>query len=91
MRWRAATFADTSLYTIPEGVTDEQGVFISDIIPTGYEIGVRDGGGHAPADPPTHQGRWHPGSRQCLTPDAGNPPPGATTTAPDLEGPGPLR
>ena len=44
MRWRAATFADTSLYTIPEGVTDEQGVFISDIIPTGYEIGVRDGG-----------------------------------------------
>lgn len=37
-------FADTSLYAIPEGVTDEQGVFISDILPTGYEIGVRDGG-----------------------------------------------
>lgn len=37
-------FADTSLYAIPEGVTDEQGVFISDILPTGYEIGIRDGG-----------------------------------------------
>jgi alcohol dehydrogenase len=37
-------FADTSLYAVPEGVTDEQGVFISDILPTGYEIGVRDGG-----------------------------------------------
>lgn len=37
-------FADTSLYHIPEGVSDEQGVFISDILPTGYEIGVRDGG-----------------------------------------------
>lgn len=37
-------YADASLYAIPEGVTDEQGVFISDIIPTGYEIGIRDGG-----------------------------------------------
>ncbi len=36
-------FADTSLYAIPEGVSDEAAVFISDIIPTGYEIGVRDG------------------------------------------------
>lgn len=36
-------YADTSLYAIPEGVSDEEGVFISDIIPTGYEIGVRDG------------------------------------------------
>lgn len=36
-------FADTSLYAIPAGVTDEQGVFISDILPTGYEIGIRDG------------------------------------------------
>ncbi len=37
-------FADTSLYRIPEGVPDEAAVFISDILPTGYEIGVRDGG-----------------------------------------------
>lgn len=37
-------FADTSMYPIPSGVTDEQGVFISDILPTGYEIGIRDGG-----------------------------------------------
>ena len=37
-------FADSSLYAIPEGVTDAEAVFISDILPTGYEIGVRDGG-----------------------------------------------
>ena len=37
-------FADSSLYAIPEGVSDEEAVFISDILPTGYEIGVRDGG-----------------------------------------------
>lgn len=37
-------FADSSLYRLPEGVSDEQAVFISDILPTGYEIGVRDGG-----------------------------------------------
>jgi len=37
-------FADTSLYALPEGVSEEEGVFISDILPTGYEIGVRDGG-----------------------------------------------
>lgn len=36
-------YADTSLYAIPEGVSDEEAVFISDILPTGYEIGVRDG------------------------------------------------
>ena len=36
-------FADTSLYAIPEGVSDEEAVFISDILPTGYEIGIRDG------------------------------------------------
>ena len=36
-------FADTSLYAIPAGVSDDAAVFISEIIPTGYEIGVRDG------------------------------------------------
>ncbi|SDB83302.1 alcohol dehydrogenase [Raineyella antarctica] len=39
-------FANTSLYHLPEGVSAEQGLFISDILPTGYEIGVRDGGVH---------------------------------------------
>lgn len=42
-------FANTSLYHLPEGVAPEQGLFISDIVPTGYEIGVRDGG-VAPGD-----------------------------------------
>lgn len=37
-------YADTSLYHLPAGVSDEQGLFVSDIVPTGYEIGVRDGG-----------------------------------------------
>ena len=37
-------YADTSLYHLPDGVTAEQGLFVSDIVPTGYEIGVRDGG-----------------------------------------------
>ncbi len=37
-------YADSSLYPLPDGVSDEEGVFISDILPTGYEIGVRDGG-----------------------------------------------
>ena len=33
-------FGDTSLHSIPEGLTDEDVVFTSDIIPTGYEMGV---------------------------------------------------
>lgn len=33
-------FADTSLYAIPEGVTDEQAIFLADSLPTGYEVGV---------------------------------------------------
>ncbi|GEP37372.1 alcohol dehydrogenase [Nocardioides psychrotolerans] len=36
-------FADNSVYKIPEGVTDEQAVMLSDILPTGFEIGVRYG------------------------------------------------
>jgi len=36
-------FADNSVYKLPEGVTDEQGVMLSDILPTGFEIGVRYG------------------------------------------------
>ena len=36
-------FADRSLYKIPEGLTDEQVLFLSDILPTGYEVGVLNG------------------------------------------------
>lgn len=33
-------FADNGLIKVPEGVSDEQAVMLSDILPTGYEIGV---------------------------------------------------
>src|SRR5262249_44720554 len=36
-------FADNSLYTIPENVADDAAVMLSDILPTGFEIGVRYG------------------------------------------------
>ena len=36
-------FAETSTYKIPEGMTDEQALYLSDILPTGYEVGVLNG------------------------------------------------
>ena len=42
-------YADTSLYTVPEGVTDEQAIFLADSLPTGYEVGVL-AGGSSPGD-----------------------------------------
>jgi alcohol dehydrogenase len=36
-------FADTSLYKLPEEVGDEAAAMLSDILPTGFEIGVRNG------------------------------------------------
>ena len=33
-------FADNSLYKVPEGLSDEQVLFLSDILPTGFEVGV---------------------------------------------------
>ena len=36
-------FAETSVHTVPEGLTDEQVLFLADILPTGYEIGVQNG------------------------------------------------
>lgn len=36
-------FADTSLHRVPEGVTAEQVLFVTDILPTGFETGVLDG------------------------------------------------
>jgi alcohol dehydrogenase len=36
-------FAETSVHKVPEGVSDEQVIFLADILPTGYEVGVRNG------------------------------------------------
>jgi alcohol dehydrogenase len=36
-------FAETSVHRVPEGVTDERVIFLADILPTGYEVGVRNG------------------------------------------------
>lgn len=36
-------FADTSLYSIPEGVDEDAMVMLSDILPTAYECGVLNG------------------------------------------------
>lgn len=35
--------ADNSLHKMPEGVEDEAALMLSDILPTGFEIGVRNG------------------------------------------------
>jgi alcohol dehydrogenase len=37
-------FAETSTYLIPSGVTDESVLMLADIGPTGYEVGVLNGG-----------------------------------------------
>jgi alcohol dehydrogenase len=37
-------FADNSLYKVPSGLTDEQVLFLSDILPTSFEVGVLNGG-----------------------------------------------
>jgi alcohol dehydrogenase len=37
-------YADTSLYAVPQGVTNEQAIFLADSLPTGYEVGVLAGG-----------------------------------------------
>ncbi len=36
-------FADNSLHRLPDGVTDEAALMLSDILPTGFEIGIRNG------------------------------------------------
>ena len=36
-------FAENSLHEVPDGVSDEAAVMLSDILPTGFEIGVRNG------------------------------------------------
>ncbi|MEU5266956.1 alcohol dehydrogenase catalytic domain-containing protein, partial [Amycolatopsis sp. NPDC021455] len=37
-------FADTSTYVVPSGVSDEAALMLADIVPTSYEVGVRNGG-----------------------------------------------
>ena len=36
-------FADTSVYKVPAELTDEQVLFLADILPTSYEVGVLNG------------------------------------------------
>lgn len=36
-------YAENSLHKLPEGVSDEQAVMLSDILPTGFEIGIQYG------------------------------------------------
>jgi alcohol dehydrogenase len=37
-------YADTSLYAVPENISNEQAIFLADSLPTGYEVGVLAGG-----------------------------------------------
>jgi alcohol dehydrogenase len=37
-------FADTSVYKVPAGLTPEDVLFLADILPTAYEVGVLNGG-----------------------------------------------
>jgi len=37
-------FAENSVYKVPAGVTDAEGILLSDILPTGFEMGVQYGG-----------------------------------------------
>src|SRR3974390_3335985 len=37
-------FADTSTYPVPPNVPDEEILMLADILPTSYEVGVRNGG-----------------------------------------------
>lgn len=36
-------FAENSVYRVPDGVTDAEGILVSDVLPTGFEIGVQYG------------------------------------------------
>jgi alcohol dehydrogenase len=36
-------FGDTSVYHVPEALSDEQVLFLADILPTGFEVGVLNG------------------------------------------------
>ena len=36
-------FAENSVYKMPETLTESEGILLSDILPTGFEIGVQYG------------------------------------------------
>lgn len=36
-------YADTSLYAVPDDISNEQAIFLADSLPTGYEVGVLAG------------------------------------------------
>jgi len=36
--------AESSVYPIPDGVSDEEALMLADVLPTGYEVGVLNGG-----------------------------------------------
>ena len=36
-------FADTSVHKVPDALSDEQVLFLADILPTAYEVGVLNG------------------------------------------------
>ena len=36
-------FADTSVYRLPDELADEQALFLADVLPTSYEVGVAPG------------------------------------------------
>lgn len=36
-------FAENSVYKVPEGLSDAEGILLSDILPTGFEIGTQKG------------------------------------------------
>ena len=56
-------YAETSVHMVPEGVTDEQVLFLADILPTGFEIGVLNGRvSPATRSPSSAPARW--GSRR---------------------------
>ncbi|MDF2823162.1 MAG: alcohol dehydrogenase [Mycobacterium sp.] len=35
-------FAETSVHTLPDSITNEEAIFLADILPTGFEIGVQN-------------------------------------------------
>ena len=36
-------FADFSCYVLPDSIANEQAVLLADVLPTGFEVGVRNG------------------------------------------------
>ena len=70
-------FADNSVYKVPDTLTDEQVLFLADILPTAYEVGVLNGAVR-PGDVVAIVGSGPVGlaailTAQLYTPDASSP------------------